>query len=166
MMSKAVKVILALGIVLGLSTIAYASVSTQILLPLVINNDKLYESTPTSAEIPDIIINYIETGGEYMPGKYWEEYVRVKNRTDEKIELTGWTIKSKRTGKIYTFPEFTLGSNKIVEVWTRPGTDTDADLFWGQESEVWQVSGDCARLGDDNDRFVQWYSYPGEDCIW
>jgi len=100
MMSKAVKVILALGMVLGLSTIAYASVSTQILLPLVINNDKLYESTPTSAEIPDIIINYIETGGEYMPGKYWEEYVRVKNRTDEKIELTGWTIKSKRTGKI------------------------------------------------------------------
>ena len=101
-----------------------------------------------------------------MPGKYWEEFVRVKNRTDEKIELTGWTIKSKRTGKIYTFPEFTLGSNQIVKVWTRPGTETDTDLFWGQQSEVWQISGDCARLGDDNDRFVQWYSYPGDDCIW
>lgn len=109
--------------------------------------------TPTAQPIPDVIINYIKPGG------YRDEYVRVKNRTNETVELTGWTIRSLESGEIYSFPEFNLRSNDAVQVWTKPGTDTEKDLYWGEGTGVWDNDGDCARLGDYFDRFVQWYCY-------
>ena len=91
----------------------------------------------------------------------------MKNRTTGTVELTGWTIWSKRNDKTFKFPKFLLKSNQIVKVWTRPGTETDIDLFWGLTNEVWKDDGDCAKLVDENGEFVQWYIYPpGDKCEW
>ena len=166
-MSKQTKIIIALLVAIGISSIAYAQFTSVIYLPLVLNEAEftLPTATPTPTPIPDVQINLIETGGD-GPDYYWEEYVRVKNRTTRTVELTGWTIKSKRNDKTYTFPLFNLKSNQTVQVWTRPGTDTDTYLFWGLANEVWKEDGDCAKLVDENGEFVQWYIYPGDKCEW
>ena len=153
LMSKKTRVLFALSIALsiGIISIAYASYSAEIYIPLSMNNARLI--TPTPTEIPEVIINHIEPGG------YWQEYVRVKNRTTDEVELTGWTIKSEKNGKTYTFSKFFLESNDTVKVWSQPGTDTDTDVFWGSMTEVWDDKSDCARLGDENNELVQWYCY-------
>ena len=166
-MSKQTKIIIALLVAIGISSIAYARFTSVIYLPLVLNEAEftLPTATPTPTPIPDVQINLIETGGD-GPGYYWEEYVRVKNRSSRKVELTGWTIWSKRNDKTYTFPEFELKSNQIVKVWTRQGTDSDTDLFWRLVNEVWKYDGDCAKLKDENENLVNWYYYPGDNCEW
>ena len=105
-MSKQTKILIALLVAIGLSSIAYAQFSSEIFMPLAMNEAvfTLPTATPTPTPIPDIQINLIETGGDVPPDNYWEEYVRVKNRTTKTVELAGWTIKSKRNDKIYTFP--------------------------------------------------------------
>jgi len=165
--SKRTKFLIALLVVVGLSSIAYAQLSSEVFIPMVMSEVEIppRTATPTPTPIPDIRINFIETGGD-GPDYYWEEYVRVKNRTSRKVELTGWTIWSKRNDKTYTFPEFELKSNQIVKVWTRQGTDSDTDLFWGLVNEVWKYDGDCAKLKDKNENLVNWYYYPSDKCEW
>ena len=167
-MSKQTKILIALLVAIGISSIAYAQFTSEIFIPLVLNEVEytLPTSTPTPTPIPDIKINLIETGGDLPPDNYYEEFARVKNRTTRTVELTGWTIWSKRNDKTFTFPEFNLKSNQTVQVWTRPGTDTDTYLFWGLANEVWKDDGDCAKLSDENEELVDWEYYPGEDCEW
>jgi hypothetical protein len=165
-MSKQAKALIALLVVIGLSSIAYAQFSSEVFIPLVMSDADPRTATPTPTQSPDVQINFIETGGESPPDNFWEEYVRVKNRTPRRVELTDWKIWSKRNRKTYTFPEFELKSNQTVRVWTRPGTDTDTDLFWGLENEVWKDDGDCAKLIYEDGELAGWYYYPGDDCEW
>jgi len=111
--------------------------------------------TPTMQPIPDVIINNIE------PGAYRDEYVRVKNRTTSKVDMTGWTIEADKSGTIYTFPDdYKLKPDTAVRVWSQSGTDTETDLYWHAWTEVWDDQNDCARLGNDDDELVDWYCYP------
>jgi hypothetical protein len=167
-MSKQTKVLIALLVAVGVASIAYAQFQSEVFIPMTLNESEFTLPTPTRTPtpIPDIKINFIETGGEDRPENYFEEYVRVKNRTSLTVDLTGWTIWSKRNDKLYTFPSFRLRSDQTVQVWTRPGTDTSTDLFWGLADEVWKEDGDCAKLSDENDEKVNWYYYPGDGCEW
>ena len=109
-------------------------------------------STPT--QLPnEVVINWIE------PGDLAEEYVRVKNRTNETVEITGWTIKASESGRTYTFPFFYLDPNDAVRVWTKAGYSDGMDLYWGLSTEVWDDDDDCGRLGDERDELLQWYCY-------
>ena len=162
-MSKQTKIIIALLVAIGISSIAYAQFSSEIFIPLLLNEAEftLPTATPTPTPQPDIIINDIE------PGSYFKEYVRVKNRTTGRVDLDGWTIKSKWSGLTYTFPEFSLGSDKTVKIWSQPGKDTEENLFWGAMKEVWEDTTDCAKLVDEDGGHIQWYIYPvGDKCAW
>jgi len=110
--------------------------------------------TPTSQPIPDVIINKIE------PGDYYDEYVRVKNRTTSKVDLTGWRIKSISTQKVYIFPKFTLKPDAAVYIWSQTDINTDTDLYWHSTTQLWDDKKDCARLGNDDDELVDYYCYP------
>jgi hypothetical protein len=110
--------------------------------------------TPTSTSLPnEVVINHIE------PGEYAEEFVRVKNRTTNTVDITGWTIKAKESGRTYTFPKFYLDPNDAVRVWTKTGYSQGMDLYWGLSTEVWDDDDDCGRLGDERDELQQWYCY-------
>ena len=110
--------------------------------------------TPTSTSFPnEVVINYIESG------KLAEEFVRVKNRTTKTVEITGWTIKAKESGRTYTFPFYYLDPNDAVTVWTKQGTDEEPNLYWDLSVEVWDDDDDCGRLGDERDELLQWYCY-------
>jgi hypothetical protein len=114
--------------------------------------------TTTPEPIPDVIINHIENGTSDLD--YYQEYVRVKNRTLSTVQMKGWTIKSDSTKLRYTFPDFKLKPNAAVRVWTQHGTDGAEDLYWGAGEPMWDNDEDCARLGNDDDDLVQWYCYP------
>ena len=70
-MSKQIKVLIALLIVVGLSSIAYAQLSTEVFIPMVVNEVEMpfKTATPTPTLIPDIRINFIETGGDNIDGE-------------------------------------------------------------------------------------------------
>lgn len=167
-MSKRARMLIVVLVFIGLSSIAYAQASLEVFFPIVMSDAEIppRTATPTPTPIPDVQINFIETGGDSSPENYFEEYVRVKNRTYARVDLTGWEIWSKRNKKTYTFPKFVLKSDQTVKIWTRPGTDTTTDLFWGLANEVWKDDGDCAKLSDENGEKVNWYNYPDEQCEW
>ena len=103
------------------SSIAAAPMSTATPTP---TTTPTPTSTPT--QLPnEVVINWIE------PGDLAEEYVRVKNRTNETVEITGWTIKASESGRTYTFPFFYLDHNDAVRVWTKAGYSDGKDLYWG-----------------------------------
>jgi hypothetical protein len=126
-----------------------------IYLPLIEYNLPLVSTpTPTPTSLPnEVVINHIE------PGKLNDEYVRVKNRTTQTVDITGWTIKAKESGRTYTFPKFYLDPNDAVTVWTKGGINEGMDLYWGLSTEVWDDKDDCGRLGDEFDELLFWFCY-------
>lgn len=47
-------------------------------------------SVPLNAEAPSLLISRIKTGG--MVANQLTEYVSIYNKTDEQVDLSGWTI--------------------------------------------------------------------------
>jgi len=62
------------------------------------------------------------------------------------VDLAGWTLRDE-SGHLYTFPTLKLLKSGTVTVHTAAGSDTGADLYWGQSVAVW-ASGKSALLSD------------------
>jgi len=79
-----------------------------------------------------------------------DEWVRITNRGDTGVDLTGWVLKDTSATHRYRFPDgFTLDAGASVSVRTGCGADTGTDLHWCNEgSAVWNNSGDTAFLLD------------------
>lgn len=79
-----------------------------------------------------------------------DEWVRIANRGDAAVDLSGWVLKDTSATHRYPFPEgFVLDAGTSVTVRTGCGTDSAADLHWcNQGSAVWNNSGDTAFLLD------------------
>lgn len=88
------------------------------------------------------------------------EYALIENRDSGDVDLGNWTLRD-RAGHVYTFPRLTLAAGNSCRVWTKTGTDTSRDLFWGMNHAVWNNTGDQAELRDREGRTVSNYSYTG-----
>ena len=86
------------------------------------------------------------------------EFVVVQNNGETALVLSGWTLKDSQ-GITYTFPQLTLYPGGTVQVHTKPGTDTAADLYWGRSAPVWE-SGELAALYDAQDLARAFYRVP------
>jgi competence protein ComEC len=76
------------------------------------------------------------------------EYVVLENTGEESLELSGWQLEE-GAGRTYTFPDgFSLGPGERVTVYTGSGTDTDTELYWGQDGPVWNNDGDTLTVID------------------
>jgi LysM repeat protein len=78
----------------------------------------------------------------------WER-VLLKHRGEGELSLVGWRLEGDN-GKVFEFPQFpqlTLFKGGAVNVYTRTGTDTVVDLYWGLSEPVW-ASGDTINLID------------------
>jgi micrococcal nuclease len=88
-----------------------------------------------------------------------EEYVCLKNPAGQAADLTGWTI-TDEYGWSYTIPSFSLEPGSSLLLHTGCGTDTPEDLFWCRtETAIWNNSGDCVHLKDEEGEPVQDYCY-------
>jgi endonuclease YncB( thermonuclease family) len=88
-----------------------------------------------------------------------DEYVTFKNSCSYPINMVSWTVKDEAT-HIYTFPAFSLGSEKIVTLYSGMGSNTATELYWGRSyGAVWNNDGDTLYLRDSNGNLVLSYSY-------
>jgi hypothetical protein len=110
----------------------------------------------SEASAADVQITFIEYD---PPGSDVEgEYVRIENLGGSVADMSDWTLRDE-ANKVFTFPAFTLSPGAAVQVWTKGGTDTVTDLYWGSGSAIWNNTGDCAYLRDSGGTAVDTYCY-------
>ncbi len=119
--------------------------TTRIFLPIVLR----------AFSAPDVRVTYIEYDppGDDVAG----EYVRIQNFGGF-ANMTGWTLRDV-ANHVFTFPSFALASGGTVRVWTKAGTNTAADLYWGSAAAIWNNDGDCAYLLSSGGATVSTYCY-------
>ena len=77
-----------------------------------------------------------------------QELVTIENPGTSDQDMTGWTLNNDRLDT-YHFPDgFILRSETSVRVWTKSGTDTGIDIYWGSEKEMWDNERGVAYLRD------------------
>jgi phosphatidylserine/phosphatidylglycerophosphate/cardiolipin synthase-like enzyme len=115
-------------------------------LPRVMNDAVAWpRPTPPFPPLHPVIFIYdieYDPPGDDVEG----EYVAI-DATFVTKHMAGWTLRD-RAGHVFTFPEFTLGPFQSIKVWTKAGTDTQTDLYWGSATPIWNNGGDCAYLRD------------------
>lgn len=116
-----------------------------------------YPPTPTATPTPiDVGIGEIryDPPGDDVEG----EYVLLINFGSLSYDMAGWTLQDD-SSNVYTFPSFVLASLKHVRVWTKSGTDTATDLYWGSSSAIWDDTGDTAYLRDQDGTLIDVFPY-------
>ncbi|GAP15461.1 protein containing lamin tail domain [Longilinea arvoryzae] len=90
-------------------------------------------------------------------GDYQTEVVEITRDADTDLVLTGWKLRDEN-GHEYTFPNLTLKKGAI-RVYTRSGTDSVIELFWGQKQAVWEA-GELVALVDAQGTLQASYRIP------
>ena len=68
--------------------------------------------------------------------------------------MTDWTINNNKL-VTYRFPDgFVLPSGSSVRVWTKHGTDTNVELYWRSEEEIWGDDDGVAYLRDHTETLI------------
>ncbi len=87
-----------------------------------------------------------------------DERVQVRNQGAQAVNLAGWTLEDE-DGQRFVFPEVVLYPQGVLQVWTKAGTATVQDLFWGLTEAVWR-SGETATLRAPDGSIVVRYQVP------
>ena len=75
------------------------------------------------------------------------------------VNLAGWTLSDGSSNR-YTFPDVTIFADAEIKLHTRAGTNTPADLYWGQSEARWGKKGMVAYLRDASGKLVATYRVP------
>lgn len=79
-------------------------------------------------------------------GDLASERVEIRHVGESEISLEGWRLRDE-DGNEYLFPNLTMVGQGAVTLFTKVGTDTVVELYWGLEETVWE-SGEVATLVD------------------
>jgi len=82
------------------------------------------------------------------------EWVRLTNRGDFPVLLSGWTLTDRTSSFSYRFPAVVAMPGTSVTIYTGSGMMNDSALFMGQTNPVWGNSGDIALLKDGNGNLI------------
>jgi hypothetical protein len=130
----------------------------SVYLPIVVNQNGDTPVTPTptppSGSIAITSIMYAPITGAT------DEYVVIRNSGGSAMDMTTWTLRD-AANHVYTFPSFALAAGTEVKVWTKAGTNTATDLYWGSSQAIWNnTGGDTAILQNAGGTEITRYSYP------
>ena len=114
--------------------------------------------TPTETPKPFTYIEITDLEGDPPGDDVLREYVVIENQGTANENMTGWKLKNEENDT-FRFPVFILKAGSGVTVWTREGTNTETDLYWGSERAIWDNGGDCATLLDVSYQLVDWKCY-------
>lgn len=89
------------------------------------------------------------------------EWVRLTNRGNDPVLLTGWTLADRHSAQPYRFPAFLLLPERSVTIYTGSGVLNDTALFMGRTEPLWGNSGDTATLRDGRGTLIDWRSEEG-----
>lgn len=117
----------------------------------------LWSCMPESGGVVILTVHYDAAGNDW--DNLNDEYVVIKNKGNEAVVMTGWTL-SDEAGHVYIFPSgFILGAGATVTIYTGSGTDTQDKLYWGSDSPIWNNDGDTAYLRDNEGNLVDIWSW-------
>lgn len=83
-------------------------------------------------------------------GDLASERVLLKHRGEGELSLMGWSLDDGK-GNIFVFPQFpqlTLFGGGAVNIYTKAGTNTVVDLYWGLDHAIW-LPGTTVTLSDE-----------------
>ena len=154
MSSNIIKALIVVSLLLILFTAAQGAYTNTLYMPIVL---KQPTHTPTNTLVPGVHITYIENDPPYE----LDEYVSIKNTEGQTQDMTGWILKNDHDpADIFNFPNnYKLLSGKSVKVWTKSGTDSSTDLYWGSDEPVWNLGSDCAYLRNEDNVRISSYCY-------
>lgn len=110
------------------------------------NQNQLSATVPLDpANLPSLDVELVEIQGVIAPGDAKNEYVIIKKLGAEILDLTGWYLMSESSER-FEFPKFQILQGQ-VDIYTRSGTNSVNQLFWGQSEAMWH-SGDTVVLFD------------------
>ncbi len=115
------------------------------------------QTTPAASTQPSSGDNHITIENVFGVGDYENEVVEITRDSDTDLVLTGWKLRDE-SGKEYTFPNLTL-KDGAIRVYTRSGTDSVIELFWGQKEAIWQA-GELVTLVDPQGTLQASYRIP------
>lgn len=105
----------------------------------------------------NLTIVFIMFDGQENPNE-GDEYVEIEN-SGPQISLSGYSL-SDESGKIYSFPDISLGQGKKIKIYTGCGQDSAENLYWCYgNSAIWNNSGDKASLKNGKAELVSSYEY-------
>ncbi len=88
------------------------------------------------------------------------EFIVVENTSRETMDLSGWGVKDESSVHRYTFPDgVTLAPDTSLTLFTGCGNDGTTDLYWCNDSPVWDNSGDTAFISDGTGQVRHRLSY-------
>jgi hypothetical protein len=87
-----------------------------------------------------------------------DEHICFTSREAYAVDMTGWTV-TDAVHHRYTFPPFHLQAGASVRLNSARGADSETDLYWGKEGNIWNDKGDTAYLRDAAGVLVDEYSY-------
>lgn len=87
-------------------------------------------ASPTEEGAPQVVIR-----GAYERGDLQTEFVYLENLGGVATML-GWTLDDGE-GNVFSFPSFTLYNGGGVNVYTRAGTNSVINLYWGFDQPLW-----------------------------
>ena len=85
---------------------------------------------PTEEGAPQVVIR-----GAYERGDLQTEFVYLEN-VGGVATMLGWTLDDGE-GNVFSFPSFTLYNGGGVNVYTRAGTNSVINLYWGFDQSLW-----------------------------
>lgn len=110
------------------------------------------EVTVTPEGAPQVVIR-----GAYEQGSLEDEFVYLENLGGV-ASMAGWTLDDGE-GNTFTFPDFTLYNGGGVNIYTRAGTNSVINLFWGMDRPLWEP-GKRISLRDSNGVVVSSFPVP------
>ncbi|MEJ2757567.1 MAG: lamin tail domain-containing protein [Anaerolineales bacterium] len=107
--------------------------------------------TQTSAvnfdeDATEVVSEILEIKSVIGMGELETERVLIEHVGDKEVSLNGWQLQD-QDGHVYTFPALTMFSGGAVTVYTRAGTSSVVELYWGLDAPIWSA-GEKAYLLD------------------
>ncbi len=94
----------------------------------------------------EVVSEILEIKSVIGMGELETERVLIEHVGEKEVSLNGWQLQD-QDGHVYTFPALTMFSGGAVTVYTREGTSSVVELYWGLDAPVWSA-GEKAYLLD------------------
>lgn len=113
---------------------------------------------PNDPDEDEIVPEVLAIEGILGAGELETERVLIQHIGEREVSLVGWQLQD-QDGNAFNFPALTMFQGGAVTVFTREGTSTVVELYWGQDEPLWQ-SGEKAYLIDPDGQVQAVYTVP------
>ncbi len=140
----------------GMSYRVIPSITGEYLfLPLVTRGES-QSPTPTPPFTTNVVITnlFYDGDGSLEP----DEFVEIKNDSNSPIQLEEWTLRD-IANHIYTFPNYVIQPGQVCRVFTNEFHPEWCGFNYGSGSAIWNNTGDCAYLRDNQTNLINDYCY-------